>query len=56
MWRRCCRKGKGRFPTGPILIAMGIGILLAYIIPYYILITILGIALIAAGICVIRQK
>ena len=57
MWRRRCGcGGKGGFPLGPLLIALGVGILLSYIIPYYILITLLAIALISAGICVIRKK
>ncbi|MEE1046587.1 MAG: hypothetical protein U0M60_04090 [Clostridia bacterium] len=56
MWRRKCCGGKNRFPTGLMLIALGIGILLAYIIPYYVLIAMLGIGLIAAGIWFIRKK
>lgn len=56
MLRRCSR-GCGRrcCHTGPLLISAGIGILLAYIIPYHILITMFGIALIVAGIRVIRR-
>lgn len=56
MWRKRCCGGRRKFPIGAILIALGVGILLAYIIPYYILITLLGIALIAAGIWFIRKK
>ena len=56
MWRKRCCGGRSKFPIGAILVALGVGILLAYIIPYYILITLLGIALIAAGIWFIRKK
>lgn len=58
MWirRNCSGKGGCRFPVGSLLITLGAGILLAYIIPYYILITMLGVALVAAGICCIRKK
>lgn len=51
MWRRrgCgCRKGCKQI--GSVLISLGLGIFLAHIIPYYLLITMLGIALIALGI------
>lgn len=55
MWnRKCCGK-RGKFPIGPLLIALGVGILLAYIIPYYILVTLLGLALIITGIWFIRK-
>ncbi len=36
--------------VGPMFIALGIGVFLAYIIPNYILIALFGIALIAIGI------
>ena len=58
MWRkkRCgCRQNSGR-QIGIILIALGLGIFLAYIIPYYLLITILGVALIVLGIWYIMKK
>ncbi len=58
MWfrRRCgCKKG-GMGIIGPILIAVGAGLILAYILPYYFLITILGIGLVAAGIHFIKQR
>lgn len=54
MWRRCC-KGS-RFPTGPVLIALGIGIMIAYIIPYYVLIFLLAAAFVVAGWRIIRKK
>ena len=57
MFRKCCGGKKNcRFPIGPFLIAIGAGILLAYIIPYYILIMLLGIAFVVAGVCVINKK
>ncbi len=58
MWikRNCGCKSGCRISIGPILITLGAGILLAYIIPYYILITLLGVALVVAGICCIRKK
>ncbi|MBQ2614014.1 MAG: hypothetical protein IJB80_01625 [Clostridia bacterium] len=52
MWRRrnCgCRPKCGR-QIGASLISLGLGIFLAHIIPYYLLITLLGVALIALGI------
>lgn len=42
--------------VGIILIAVGIGIFLAYIIPYYLLITMLGCALIGLGIRYLCKK
>ncbi len=51
MWRkRGCGCRRGCKQIGSILIALGLGIFLAHIIPYYLLITMLGIALIALGI------
>lgn len=53
MLKRKCSKNKPRCGAaliGPMLIALGIGVFLAYIIPNYILIALFGIALIAAGI------
>lgn len=50
-----CRKGGG-FPIGAILIALGLGIFIANIIPYYLLIAMLGIALIIFGICYIIKR
>ncbi|MBS6832988.1 MAG: hypothetical protein SPH44_08700 [Eubacteriales bacterium] len=47
--KRCCRNRCG-CSVGRLLIAIGAGLMLAYIIPYYLLIIILGIGLIAAGI------
>ncbi len=51
MWRRRCGcHGRNPLPLGTILISLGLGIFLAHIIPYYLLITMLGIALIWMGI------
>mgnify|MGYP003305698157 CR=1 FL=1 len=41
---------------GAILIALGLGIFIANIIPYYLLIAMLGIALIVFGICYIIKR
>ncbi len=56
MWknRRC---GCGRWRSiGIILISVGVGILLAYTIPYYLLICLFGVALIFLGIRSILKK
>ncbi len=58
MWnkRKCgCRPRRGFCTYGPILIALGIGLMLAYIIPYYLLIILLGIGLIAGGVILLRK-
>lgn len=36
--------------VGPMLVALGVGVFLAYIIPNYVLIALFGVALIAIGI------
>lgn len=56
MWRQKCKCRKPMRPVGHVLIALGIGLLLAYIIPYYLLIALLGIALICLGIYVWVKK
>lgn len=51
--KRCCNKKAGRSTPpllGPILIALGIGVFIAYIIPNYLLIALFGIALVIVGI------
>ena len=57
--RRCAKKrclgGTGK-TFGIILISVGTGLFLAYIIPYYMLITLLGLSLIVAGICNLLKK
>ena len=53
--KKCCRKPNS-FPTGHILIAAGAGLMLAHIIPYYITIIIIGVGLVAAGICFLKRK
>lgn len=52
MWKRrqCGCRRKGCRQIGLILVSLGLGIFLTHIIPYYLLITLLGIALIALGI------
>lgn len=56
--KRCCgRRCKPPCRTGGIiLVCLGAGLFLAYIIPYYLLITVLGIGLICAGVCVLLKK
>lgn len=53
--KRCCCK-KNRFPFGAVFISAGVGLMLAYIIPYYLLIVMLGVSLISAGIYFIRKN
>ena len=52
--RKCCRGPNKTF--GIILISVGTGLFLAYIIPYYLLITMLGLALVFAGVCSLIKK
>lgn len=48
--RHGCGCKKDCKQIGSVLVSLGIGIFLAHIIPYYLLIAMLGIALIALGI------
>ncbi len=48
--RRCGCHGRPPFPLGAVLISLGLGVFLARMIPYYLLISIFGIALICLGI------
>lgn len=48
--KKPCKPPKNRNLIGMILIGIGIGLFLAFILPYQLLITILGIALIYYGI------
>ncbi|MCI5892400.1 MAG: hypothetical protein MRZ66_03225 [Clostridiales bacterium] len=53
MFRKRCFKKRpkgGAALIGPMLVALGVGVFLAYIIPNYILIALFGIALIIIGI------
>jgi len=52
--RKCCKGTNKVF--GIILISIGTGLFLAYIIPYYMLITLLGLALVVAGVCHLIKK
>ena len=54
--KRCGGQKIFGIPLGWMLVILGAGILLGYIMPYYLLIIIFGIALIVAGIFVIRKK
>ncbi len=53
--RKCCHR-RSNCGVGYFLIAMGCGLFLAFAIPRYVLITLLGIGLIGAGICIILKK
>lgn len=56
MFRRNCGCNKKcGCSFGALLIAAGSGILIAYIIPYYLLIILLGIAFVAAGIWLVGK-
>ncbi len=52
--QRCCRNRPSGL--GLFLIAIGVGLFLAYAIPRYLLITLLGLGLIGAGVCCISKK
>ncbi len=54
-WKKCGCK-KSFFTYGPVLIALGSGMVLAYIMPYYLLIIIMGIALVICGISCLKKK
>ncbi len=56
MFRRNCGCNKKcGCSLGSLLIAAGAGILIAYIIPYYLLIILLGIAFVTAGIWLVGK-
>ncbi|MEI3158827.1 hypothetical protein [Monoglobus pectinilyticus] len=48
--RPCCKKKNSISILGPVLVALGVGVFLAQIIPTYLLIALFGIALICAGV------
>ena len=52
--RKCCKRTNKIFDV--ILISIGTGLFLAYIIPYYMLITLLGLSLVVAGVCHLLKK
>ena len=52
--RKCCRSRPNA--AGCFFIAVGVGLFLAYAIPRYVLITLLGLGIIAAGVCIICKK
>ncbi|MBQ7096811.1 MAG: hypothetical protein IJN96_01920 [Clostridia bacterium] len=53
--RKCCCRNRTNVP-GYFLIALGSGLFLAYVIPRYLLITLLGLVLVASGVCCIIKK
>ena len=56
--RRCCctHNHFGYVRLGLFFIAVGVGLFMAYAIPRFILITFMGIVLIAAGVCFMIKK
>jgi len=52
--KRCCRNHSNSIAF--FLIAIGVGLFLAYVIPRYLLITLLGIGLISTGVCFLVKK
>lgn len=49
--KRVKKKARGGAAlVGPMLVALGVGVFLAYIIPNYVLIALFGVALIVIGI------
>ncbi len=53
--KKCC-KPRPYKTIAQICIALGIGVILAYIIPYYLLISMLGIGLIVCGLMFYLKK
>ncbi len=53
--RRCCCRNNFK-SLGLFFIAIGVGLFLAYAIPRYLLITLLGLALIGTGACIVAKK
>jgi len=51
--RKCCRERRN---PGYIVAAVGLGMLLAYIIPIFAMFVMVGIALIACGILLVCRK
>ena len=51
--RRCCTHSN---TAGYFFIAIGLGLFLAFVIPRYVLIMLLGVGLIGAGICMLLKK
>ncbi len=52
--KHCCRRSN--CAAGYFFIAMGAGLFLAYSIPRYVLITLLGLCLVGAGVCITLKK
>ncbi len=52
---KCCRCKRNCTP-GYFFIAIGVGLFLAYSIPRYLLITLLGLGFIGMGVCMIVRK
>lgn len=51
-----CQRKRQNLAPGYFLIAVGVGLFLAYSIPRYVLITLLGLGLIGMGVCMIIRK
>lgn len=53
--RKCCCK-RNNCSAGYFFIAVGVGLFLAYAIPRYLLITLLGLSFIGVGVCIIIKR
>ncbi len=53
--KQCCVRNRSG-GSGLFLISVGFGMFFAYAIPRYMLITLLGLALISVGICFLIKK
>lgn len=51
--KRCCARSN---TAGCFFIAVGLGLFLAFVIPRYVLIMLLGVGCIGAGICMLLKK
>ena len=52
--RKCCTRSNAT--VGCFFVAVGLGLFLAYVIPRYVMIMLLGIGLIGCGICLTVKK
>ncbi|MBQ2932722.1 MAG: hypothetical protein IJE62_07810 [Clostridia bacterium] len=53
--RKCCSR-RNNCSVGYFFIAVGVGLFLAYAIPRYLLITLLGLSFVGVGVCIIIKK
>ncbi len=52
--KRCCQTR--HCGVGFFMIAIGVGLFMAYVIPRYLLITLLGLGFIVTGICMLVKR